>query len=161
VRRSAALLRALAAVAAVSLGGGCAPVDARPAAALAQSEVDAAWRRFQAAMAADDREAVAALTAFPFEGRGRSAFVSDFDGVFTPGLRRQVAGGTLHRVTAAEAAEAKDNEEDLCGAVGEYVVEPAPSADANAADADQEIFRRLVFRATPQGLRLTRIAGCA
>src|SRR5437773_1706606 len=114
-----------------------------------------AWKRFQDAVARNDKRAIARMTHFPFKHPSllvaekgtltRDGFMTAFDKVFSEGIRRQVAKGTPVKVTAADIKEARDDGAEPCGRLGDWVVQVRPDEKIDSSK-DDEAFFRLVFR---------------
>ena len=127
------------------------------------------WKAFQQAVARDDRDKVADMTFFPFShpslsvsktGKlSRSQFLAAFDGIFTSGIRKQIALGSPRPVTAREIQEAKDEDLDPCGGPGDFVV--WLPADVQIDDEkDDESFLHPVFRRVHGRYVFHRVIGC-
>ena len=132
--------------------------------------VMAAWKRFQDAVARNDKRAIARMTHFPFKHPSllvaekgtltRDAFMTAFDKVFSEGIRRQVAKGTPVKVTAADIKEARDDGADPCGRLGDWVVQMLPDEKIDSSKDDQAFFR-LVFRVVQGKVVFSRVIGCS
>ncbi len=127
------------------------------------------WKQFQDAVARSDKEAVADMTRFPFShprltvsktGQlSRAEFIANYDRIFTPGMRRQIAKGHLHRVTQTDIKGAENDGEDVCGSLNDYVVEMPENAAINYQD-DDESFLHPVFKQFNGKLQLKSVIGC-
>jgi hypothetical protein len=138
-------------------------------ACLRAATLEETWKTFQQAVAAGDREKVAAMTVFPFShpskavtrsGKlSRSEFLAGYDKIFTQGIRRQVSLGSPRAVTQEDIDDARADDLDPCGQLGDFVVFLPPEKIREDAP-DDEIFLRLVFRKTGSRYVFQEIIGC-
>ncbi|HEY7574592.1 MAG TPA: hypothetical protein VIB08_05475 [Thermoanaerobaculia bacterium] len=138
-------------------------------ACLRAATLEETWKTFQQAVAAGDRQKVAGMTVFPFSqpstsvkrsGKlSRDEFLAAYERIFTEGIRRQVALGRPRAVTQEDIDEARDDDLDPCGGLGDFIVALPPEAIRENAP-DDEIFLRLVFRRVGDRYLLDRIIGC-
>jgi hypothetical protein len=127
------------------------------------------WRAFQQAVAHGQREQVAAMTFFPFTHPARAVsrtgkvsraeFLAKYDRIFTAGIRKQIALGSPRPVTAKDIQEAKDEDLDPCGTLGDIVVFLPPDAPIDL-QRDDETFLHVVFRKMAGKYVLHRVIGC-
>jgi len=145
------------------------PAPSQKSARSTRQLVMSAWKKFQDAVARNDKEAVVRITHFPFRHPSlavapkgsltQEQFQSAFDKVFGEGIRRQVAKGTPVKVTQADIQEAQDDDADPCGRLGEWVVQMPPDEKIDSSK-DDEAFFRLVFRVVQGKVVFYRVIGC-
>ena len=93
------------------LVGGALPVSSQRRMARIDSEFNAFWIKFKAAVARNDKASVADMTKLPFildnKELGRTGFIKQYSSLFTPKMRRCFA--------RARPTRDQDNFEIFCG----------------------------------------------